>query len=274
MEWLDLKGVKMPALGLGTWPLTGEACTRAVIGALELGYRHIDTAESYGNEAAIGAALAAASVPRAELFLTTKLTRDHLGGSAVAPALAASLERLRTDYVDLLLIHWPRPDIPLAETLSAMASVQARGLVRRIGVSNFPAALMRDAVEFAKVPIACNQVEYHVLLSQRLVLAYARQHGIAVTAYSPLIQGQLTDHPVLGQIGSRHGKTPAQVALRWLIQQQGVAAVPKAASPENQRRNLDIFDFALDGDDLARLAALSGRKRLINPAWAPTWDPE
>jgi 2,5-diketo-D-gluconate reductase B len=275
MHTIDLgAGVAMPALGLGTWPLTGAACTSAVASALALGYRHIDTAESYGNEDAIGRALAEARLPRGSLFLTTKITKANLGGEALGPALARSLERLRTDYVDLLLIHWPASEVKLTETLEAMARERTAGRARRIGVSNFPVALMQDAVEAGAGPIAVNQVEYHVWLSQRRVLGFARTHGIAVTAYSPLFQGGLASEPALARVGAKHGKTPAQVALRWLVQQERVAAVPKAASPENQRLNLDIFDFALDADDLRSLAVLAGAKRLIDPAGAPAWDPE
>ncbi len=248
--------MSMPALGLGTWQLRGSACTTAVGKALELGYRHIDTAEMYGNEAETGVAIAASGIPRSEIFVTTKLWRNHLGAREVGPALAASLKRLRTDYVDLLLIHWPSADTPLAETLAAMAAERAAGRARAIGVSNFPAPLLREAIERHGAPIACDQVEYHVRLDQGPLLDYARARGVAVVAYSPLGQGGLARDRVLAGIGAKYGKTAAQVALRWLVEQPGIAAIPKASGESNLRRNLEVFDFALDAQDREVIAAL------------------
>jgi 2,5-diketo-D-gluconate reductase B len=273
MLFVDLLGAPMPSIGLGTWELRGGEGERAIARGLELGYRHIDTAESYGNEEAVGAAIAAAGVPRQQLFLVTKLTSTSHGLSGPKPALARSLERLRTDYVDLLLIHWPSPNVGVGDTLGAMMDLQSQGLVRRIGVSNFTVALMREAVETG-APIACNQVEYHLGLSQRRVLDYARAHHIAVTAYSPLIKGDLAKSPVLAGIGAKYGKTPGQIALRWLIEQPGVGAIPKAASLANQKLNLDLFDFALDPQDKAALDSFGPTRRMISPAHAPAWDPE
>jgi 2,5-diketo-D-gluconate reductase B len=272
MDTIDLQGRPMPVLGLGTWQLSGSACERAVRTALDIGYRHIDTAEMYGNESEIGRAVAAGSVPRDKLFITTKIWTNHLRARDVGPTAEASLRKLRTDYVDLLLIHWPNPSVPIGETLGAMQKLAAAGKARAIGVSNFPVALMREAVETLNAPIVCNQVEYHVRLDQRPVLDYARRHRLAVVAYCPLGRGRLVDHPVLSRIGHKHGKTAAQVALRWLIQQPGVAAIPKSASEQNLRTNFEIFDFALDGDDLAAIAGLRAKERIVDMGVGPTWD--
>lgn len=272
MLTLDLQGRPMPALGLGTWQLTGTACERAVRSALDIGYRHIDTAEMYGNEADIGRALTAARVAREALFVTTKIWTNHLRARDVGPTLDGSLRKLRTDYVDLLLIHWPNPSVPIGETLGAMQTLQAAGKTRAIGVSNFPVALMREAVEKETAPVACNQVEYHVRLDQRPVLDYARRHNIAIVAYCPLGRGRLVDHPVLSRIGRKYGKSAAQVALRWLIQQPGVAAIPRSASERNLRANFDIFDFALDAADMTAIDGLRAKERVVDLGGGPGWD--
>jgi 2,5-diketo-D-gluconate reductase B len=269
---ISIQGVSIPALGLGTWRLSGREGGDAVRAALEIGYRHIDTAQMYENESDVGAALKASGVPRGEIFLTTKLWSDSLRKARVPVAVEESLRRLKTGYVDLLLIHWPNPDVPLAETLEAMREVQRQGKARLIGVSNFPVAWMREAVERCGAAVACNQVEYHALLSQRKVLNYARTHGMMVTAYSPLARGQLVNHPVLERIGQKHGKSAGQVALRWLMEQENVAAIPKAAHAENARRNFAIFDFTLDAEDMRAIDAINGDGRQINPAFAPQWD--
>ena len=272
METLAIGAAAMPVIGLGTWQLEGAACERVIACALELGYRHIDTAERYGNEAAIGRALRASGLARPALFLTTKVWMNNLAGARIGPAVEASLDRLQTDHVDLLLIHWPEPAVPLGETLEAMMRLKEAGRTRAIGVSNFPVRLMREAVETVGAPIACNQIEYHVHLGQAPVLDYARAHGIAVTAYSPLAKGRVREDPVLAGIGRKYGKNPGQVALRWLVQQAGVAAIPKASSPENLAANLALFDFALDAADLAAIAGLDHRRRLTQLPWAPEWD--
>ncbi len=263
MLFVDIQGAKMPALGLGTWQLSGAACEKSVRLALDLGYRHIDTAEMYGNEAEIGRAVQASGVDRASLFITTKIWTNHLRAQDVGPTAETSRRKLKTDYVDLLLIHWPNTTVPLAETLGAMMKLKEAGKARAIGVSNFSVGQMTEALTKHKAPIACNQVEYHLLLNQRPILDYARGHGMAVVAYCPLARGQLTDNGVLTRIGARHGKTAAQVALRWLVQQPGVAAIPKATREPNLRANLEIFDFALDAAERAELDRLPGDTRVI-----------
>jgi 2,5-diketo-D-gluconate reductase B len=272
MEMITAGGLRMPKLGLGTWRMSGEECTKAVLGALSRGYRHVDTAKMYGNEDAVGEALATTGVPRGDIHLTTKVWWDSLAPDAMKRSFEASLKALRTPYVDLFLIHWPAPDMDLAASLGQMVRFQEQGLARHIGVSNFPAALLRRAVKEVGAPICCNQVEYHVLLDQTKVLAEARSLGLALTAYCPLAQGRLADHPSLAEIARKHGVTPAQVALKWLLDQDNVAAIPKAARPESQQANLDALKIVLDDADRAAIAALPKDQRFVNPAFAPAWD--
>jgi 2,5-diketo-D-gluconate reductase B len=250
-------GGGMPVLGLGTWQLRGRECQEAVRTALALGYRHLDTAEMYGNEAEVGAGLRASGVAREEVFLTTKVWPEHFRAPALRRAADDSLRRLRLEYVDLLLLHWPSSDVPLAETVGALNEVAAQGKTRAIGVSNFSTGLLEEAVALSAAPIASDQVQMHVLSPQVALRRRARALGIAVTAYSPLAKGRLATHPVLTRIGGKYGKSASQVALRWLIQQEGVSAIPKASREPHLRANLEIFDFTLDADDLAALAALA-----------------
>jgi 2,5-diketo-D-gluconate reductase B len=264
MHDIDLHGTHMPALGLGTWQLSSAACERTVRVALDIGYRHIDTAEMYGNEAEIGRALAASGIARNSVFITTKIWSNHLRAKDVGATVEGSLRKLETDYVDLLLIHWPNESVPVAETLGAMMKLKSAGKAKTIGVSNFSVAQMKEAVERVKAPVVCNQIEYHLLLSQAPVLDYARRHQMAVTAYCPLARGRLVNNAAVARIGAKHGKSAAQVALRWLLQQPGVAAIPKASSERNLRANFEIFDFALDADDLAALDRMPGNTRIIN----------
>ena len=272
MEYLQADGIRLPQLGLGTWRLSGDGARRAVGSALEHGYRHIDTAEMYGNEEAVGAAIAASSVPRGEIHLTTKVWWTNLAPAAIRSAIAASLARLRTDYVDLYLIHWPAPDMDLPAALGAMMRLREEGLAKAIGVANFPVAFLRKAVEEIRAPIACNQVEYHALLGQSKLLAYARAQEIPIVAYCPLAQGRLATNPTLAAIGARHGTTAATAALAWLLGQQGVGAIPKSSRPEAEQENLAACDLALDADDLAAIAALPKNVRCVNPSFSVAWD--
>ena len=264
-----IQGTAVPALGFGTWQLEGDECRRAVEDALALGYRHIDTAQAYDNEEQVGRALKNADVPREEIFLTTKIWRDNLRPDDVSTSFQQSLKRLKTDYVDLLLIHWPHDAVPLGETLAAMSGFKAAGMVRHIGVSNFTPTLVGEALKHTS--IFCNQVEYHPFLSQDALLRLARKHGFLLTAYSPLAQGTVMDDETLQEIAEAHGKTPAQVALRWLIDQQHVAAIPKASSHDHRRANFDIFDFELTDGERQRLDALAQGRRLVDPDFAPAW---
>ena len=265
METVDVHGTQVPALGYGTWELEGEDCLRGVATALELGYRHIDTAQVYGNEEQVGEAIAASGVDREEVFLTTKVWNSRLEPERVRTSTEDSLRKLRTDYVDLLLIHWPvRMDI-LPATLEAMDALRAEGKVRRVGVSNFTPSQLRQATSLTR--IFCNQVEYHPYLAQDALREACREHGLMLTAYSPLARGEVTDDPVLREIGEAHGKNPVQVTLRWLIQQDGVATVPKATSRPHIEANLAIFDFTLTQEECARIAALDNGRRMVDPGW-------
>jgi 2,5-diketo-D-gluconate reductase B len=267
---LETKLLRMPRLGLGTWPMRGAECQRAVEGALALGYRHVDTAEMYGNEEDVGAALAASGVKRDEIFLATKVWNDKPNGSAIRRAFDASLERLATPYVDLFLIHWPSPELELSDALRGLAAIRAEGRAKAIGVSNFPPRLLRRAID-ADVGLACLQVEFHVLLDQSRLLEICRANGVVLTAYSPLAKGGAGEDATLRRIAAKHGATGAQVALAWLLAQDGVAMVPKAASRNRQQENLDALRIALDAEDMAAIAALPKDRRFVNPGMAPDW---
>ena len=261
---------RMPRLGLGTWPMKGEECTAAVESALALGYRHIDTAEMYGNEDAVGLGLAASGLPRGEIFLTTKIWNDKTNGAAIRTAFDARLKRLATPYVDLLLIHWPSPELDLPDALAGLAAIRAEGRAKAIGVSNFPPKLLQRAIDQG-LGLACLQVECHALLDQSKLLEICRANDMALTAYSPLGKGNAPNEPALQAIAKKHGATAAQVALAWLLAQPGIAMVPKAASPARQAENLAALKLALDAADLAAIAALPKDRRFVNPAMAPDW---
>jgi len=267
-------GLILPRLGLGTWPMLGEECSRAVESALEIGYRHIDTAAAYDNEAAVGLALERSPVPREAVHLTTKVWWDQLQPEAMRTSLERSLEALRTDSVDLFMIHWPGrdPDWDLARSIETLVALREEGKARHIGVANFPLPLLRQVVEELRAPLAAIQVEYHVLLGQRALLDYARRHGMALIAYSPLARRRIEELPEIRQIAARHQATPAQVALRWLLDQPGVAAIPKAASAANQRSNLAALELELDDAERALIDALPKDQRLVSPEFAPAWD--
>jgi len=266
-------GLKLPKLGLGTWPMLGDECTRAVLQALALGYRHIDTAAAYNNEAAVGQALTDSSTPRDQIHLTTKVWWDQLQPKAMRASLEASLKALQTDYVDLFMIHWPGKDWDLARSIETLVALRDEGKALNIGVANFPLPLLRRAVEEIGAPISAIQVEYHVLLGQQHLLDYARQHDIALIAYTPLGRGKAAEQPEICQIAAKHGVLPSQVALQWLLAQDHVAAIPKASSEANQRANLEACDIQLDDADRALIAALPKNQRVVNPDFAPQWDP-
>lgn len=265
-------GTELPKLGLGTYRMMGAECQAAVERALSLGYRHIDTGQMYGNEAAVGAALAASGMPRSEIFLTGKVCHALATPDEARASLDGSLSRLRTDYVDLCLLHWPRAGLDISGILEMLTHAQEIGKTRRIGVANFPLRLLRMAVEEIGAPVICNQIEYHVLLDQTPILNYLRAHDMMLVAHVPLARGHLAGHPTLKAIAVRHGATPAQVALKWLLDQDGVAAIPKAARETSQRENLAALDLTLDDEDRAIIASLPKDQRLVNPPFAPQWD--
>lgn len=274
MHRIPANGAEIPAIGLGTWTLTGSNATRLVAGAIDAGYRHIDTAAMYDNEEVVGAGIRESGVPRDQLFVTTKVWYSDIAEGDLQRSAEASLLRLGLDYVDLLLIHWPSSTIPLAQSMLALNDACNRGLTRRIGVSNFTVAMVEEAVVNSEHPIACNQVEYHPYLNQDKVLDACRRNGMALTAYCPLGRsGDVFSEPAVAAAAEKHGRTPAQVVLRWLVQQDGVAAIPRSSNPDRIRQNLAVFDFSLDDEEMAAISALGSRgHRICDFAFSPTWD--
>ncbi len=264
----------IPLVGLGTWDLRGRTCARMVEQALHIGYRHIDTAEMYDNEREVGAGLRAAGVDRSAIFITTKVWPSHFAPRELERAAKQSLSRLELEQVDLLLLHWPNPEIALSDTLGALCKVKRMGLARHIGVSNFTVALIEQAVKLADEPLVCNQIELHPFLDQSRVIAACRSHGMAIVAYSPIARGGAKNHPVLARIGKAHGKTAVQVSLRFLVQ-QGIAVIPRTSRVERLAENLSIFDFELSQTEMAEIAALGSRDgRVVNYSYSgsPQWD--
>ncbi|MGA7808756.1 aldo/keto reductase [Bradyrhizobium sp.] len=272
MESLKTQGISLPRLGLGTYRMQGDVCRAAVESALALGYRHIDTAEMYANEEAVGAAIAAAGVPRAELHVTTKVWHENLAPEALRRAFDTSLKKLRLDRVDLYLVHWPSPSMNLPAVMETLMKLKQEGRTRAIGVANFTVALLKQAVEEIEAPIACNQIEYHVMLDQTKVKAYLAAKSIPLVAYCPLAQGRAASNDTLIRIGKKHDAAAAQVALKWLLDQDGVAAIPKASRAESQKANLDALSVTLDDDDRKAIAALPKDQRLVSPGFGPAWD--
>jgi 2,5-diketo-D-gluconate reductase B len=268
-DHVEAQGVRVPALGFGTWQLSGSSCYEAVRHALDLGHRHVDTAQMYGNEEEVGAALRDSDVERDEVFLTTKIPPRNLDADAVRSSHEGSLRRLGVDHVDLLLIHWPSRDVPLGETLTAMAELADRGLARHLGVSNFTPRLVEEALEHA--PILTNQVEYHPYLDQSHLVDQCRELDLVLTAYSPLAKGRVVDDPTLTAIGAGHGKSAAQVAIRWLLDKDRVVVIPRSSSAEHRRANRDVLDFTLSDGEVERVDALARGERLIDPPFAPDW---
>ena len=262
MEHVEAGGARIPKLGLGTWQNTGQSCTDAVRMALEEGYRHVDTAQVYDNEEAVGEGLAAADVDREAVFLTTKLWRSNLRRDDVFASVRASLDRLGVEYVDLLLIHWPHPRVPVEEPLGAMADLREEGLVEHLGVSNFTTAQLRTAVEAVEAPLVANQVLYHPYKDQSALRAFCPENDVALTAYSPLARGDAVSDEVFARIGDRYDKSAAQVALRWLVQQNGVVAIPKSTSHQHIAANLAVFDFSLSDEEMARIHDRSAGLRM------------
>jgi 2,5-diketo-D-gluconate reductase B len=265
---------RIPLIGLGTWDLRGRTCARMVEAALRLGYRHVDTAEMYGNESEVGEGLRAANVKREEVSITTKVWPSHFAPRDLERSAKESLARLRLAQVDLLLLHWPNPQIPLRDTLGALCKVKRMGLARHIGVSNFTVALVEQAVELSDEPIVCNQIEMHPLLDQSKVVAACRARGIAVVAYSPIARGGVKDNAMLARIGRGYGKTAAQVSLRFLVQ-QGIAIIPRTSRSERLAENFAIFDFELSPaeiGEIGRLASRDGRVVDFSYSGSPNWD--
>ncbi|MFC0250288.1 2,5-didehydrogluconate reductase DkgB [Massilia consociata] len=264
----------MPQLGLGTFRLQGQQAIDSVRNGLELGYRHIDTAQIYGNEEEVGTALAAAGVPRDEVFVTTKVWTAHLAGNLLVPSLKESLRKLRLERVDLALIHWPSPGaaVPVAESMQALLAAREQGLTGAIGISNFPIALMREAIDaVGAANIATNQVELHPYLQNRRLAAFAREAGIHLTAYMPLAYGKVMEEPAIQAIATRLGATAAQVTLAWLLG-KGYAAIPSSTKRANLAGNLAARSLVLAPGDIAAIDALDSGGRIVSPDFAPAWD--
>jgi diketogulonate reductase-like aldo/keto reductase len=272
---LNAHGAQMPAIGYGTMEFSGRA-PELIAAAIASGYRHIDTARKYGTEQFVGEGIRASGIGRGELWVTTKVTELDAREADFMRSVETSLKTLGLDYVDLLLVHWPQPKVPFAETLGALAKAKRQGLARNIGVSNFTLAMLDEAVHACPEPLVTNQLEYHCYLPQDRMLAALKRHGMILTAYCPVARGKLLDDPVVGEIAKAHGKTPAQICLRWLIQQPGVAAVPRALEERHIADNIDVFDFSLTDEEMRRLSALRSRRIRIAdpPERAPKWDVE
>ena len=268
-------GLNMPALGLGTWELSPDTVEAILPVALEAGYRHIDTAQIYRNEQAIGQVLEDSNLARKEAFVTTKVWPDHYGPDELLTSVEKSLERLRTDYVDLLLLHWPAfSGNGMNPTLEALMRARSDGLARHIGISNFNIEQTERAVAYCGPDVlAASQVEYHVYLGQERLRRVLARNNLILTAYMPLAKARAVNDPVLWEIGAQYGKTAPQVALRWLVEQDRVAAIPSTSNPHHARANIEIFNFSLSLDDQERIAALDKNLRLCQPeGLAPEWD--
>lgn len=271
-ETAPANGAHIPLLGLGTWDIRGDVCTRIVRQAIALGYRHIDTAQAYENEREIGEGIRNSGLPRADIHVTTKVWWTQLAPADFLRSARESLHRLKLDYVDLLLIHWPNPSVPLDQTIAALCKAKRDGMTKHIGVSNFTTELIDKAVQYSTEPIATNQIEMHPYLDQSKVIAACKANGISVTAYSPIVRGKAGDDPVLAKIGRTHRKSVAQICLRYLVQ-QGVVAIPRTSKVERLSENSEIFDFELSEADMAEIRALARQGgRMVNPSWAPEWD--
>jgi len=271
---VNAQGASIPALGFGTFELQPDEAVRMVEHALQCGYRHIDTAQIYANEAAVGEAIAHAPLKREEIFLTTKIWIDSMRPGKMEDSVEQSLRKLETDYVDLLLLHWPNPKVDFQAMFDTLNKLKDDGLTRHIGISNYPSDWMDRAIAASRHPLVTNQVEYHPFLSQQTVYPALRQADMALTAYCPLAQGRVFKEDVLNAMAEKHGKNAGQISLRWLIQQDGVIAIPRSSREEHASSNIEIFDFELSQAEMQQIAALAEPNgRVINPeGLAPAWD--
>ncbi len=272
MDYVKREGQWIPKLGFGTFNLTGREAVGVLEFALDVGYRHFDTAQMYENEDVIDQVIGNTSVPRERLFVTTKVWGTNLSKDRFLPSVERSLKNLNQDYVNLLLLHWPNKDIPLEESLEQLQIAQQKGYCKLIGVSNFNIDLL-EKVEKLGVKIHCNQFENHVFLDQRALIEKTRSMGCFITSYAPIAKGQVADEPVLQHIAKKHKVTAAQVALRWLVEQEDVVAIPKSSQLIRIKQNFDVFNFHLEEDEIAEIRKLKERNlRLIDPEFAPKWD--
>jgi len=270
---VDVQGASIPKLGFGTWKLKDDDAYDGVAAALKVGYRHIDTAQAYKNEAQVGQAIADSGVAREDIFLTTKVWTERFAAGELEASVKESLSKLKVDQLNLVLLHWPNEDVPLGETIGALNACREAGFTKHIGVSNFTTTWLGEAVATSKAPLVCNQVEYHPFLDQTPVRDAMAKYDMALTAYSPIAQGEVFEDSELKAIAGAHDKTPVQVALRWLIQQERVCAIPRSSSSDHVKSNFEVFDFELSADEMERINALrANNHRLVDPEWAPDWD--
>ncbi len=269
---VEANGARIPIVGLGTYGLQGRTCVRMVDVALQAGYRHIDTAALYGNEEAVGEGFRVSGLKRDEVFITTKVWPSDLAPRDFERSTRESLAKLKLPFVDLLLIHWPSPDIPLPGTMGALCKMKREGLAKNIGISNFTVALIEQAVKLATEPLVTNQVECHVYLDQSKVRAACRKHNLSLTAYSPVARGKVKGDAVLARVGKAHGKSAAQVCLRFLVQ-QGIVVIPRTSNPDRLKENIALFDFTLTPAQMSEVAALGTPKgRIVEWSGTPDWD--
>ena len=272
MLYLEAKGARIPALGLGTWTLRGRDCARLVEQAVRLGYRHIDTAQMYGNERDVGEGVRASGIRREDIFVVTKVKPENLAPHLLTRSVKESVGALRLGEIDLLLLHWPNKTVPLKDTIEALVEAKRAGLVRHIGVSNYTVALIEEASRLSGDQLICDQVEMHPFLDQSKVTGACRKHGMAVVAYSPIAQGGAKADALLSRIGQAHDKSAAQVSLRYLVQ-QGFGAIPRTSKVERLAENIEIFDFELSDEEMREIAGLARPDgRLVDWAWSPKWD--
>lgn len=272
MQFKTIQDTDVPEIGLGTYKLYGKECKKTVMKALDIGYRMVDTAQMYKNEAEIGDAIRTSHVDREDIFLTTKVWHTNLDHDDLLQTVEDSLEQLKTSFVDLLLIHWPNKQYPLQKTMEAMLVLRDQGKALNIGVCNFPVALVKEVTEDLQIPIFCNQVEYHPFIEQFDLLDYSYDQNFLLAAYSPLAQGKVFENELLASIAENHNKTAGQISLRWLIEQENVVAIPKASSETHLQENIDIFDFELTDEEFNAIDELEKNVRLVNPSFAPDWN--
>jgi 2,5-diketo-D-gluconate reductase B len=274
MNNVQVGDASIPALGYGTYGMSDAEIHRLLPTALQAGFRHIDTAQVYGNEGSVGDCIAVSGIPRADIFITTKVWVSNYRPSKFEASVNESLRKLKTDYIDLLLLHWPSSDVPLQEQISGLNAVAKSGKVRHIGVSNFNRALMQTANRLSEVPLVTNQFEYHPYLDQSMLINSTREAGLAVTAYCGMAIGRVFSEPTLKEISAHHGKTIAQIVLRWLVQQDGTIALSRTSQVDRLTQNLDIFDFELSSADMAAIHQLAQpNSRIVDPrGLAPLWD--
>ena len=274
MPAVAANGARIPAIGFGTYGMARADMLRMIPAALKGGFRHIDTAQIYHNEQEVGECIASSGIPRSDLFVTTKVWVANYPRSRFAGSVDESLRKLRSDYIDLLLLHWPHDSVPLAEQIGLLNETVRAGKVRHIGVSNFNRQLVDQAIGLSAAPLVTNQFEYHPYLNQPLVIEATRKAGLAVTAYCAMALGRVLTDPTIAEIADSHARTIPQIVLRWLIQQDGVVALSRTTNPDRIAENLAVFDFKLGEDEMAAIQRLARpNSRIVNPVGlAPAWD--